>query len=234
MEQLRYGQPMQGSAHDLFPKNWLNPKLMQQKYGSEIDLTIDYVSPHKTYLKRTNSDTDVFVVWFQEIQEGLILNATNNDTLITLHGDIMRYWTGKPICLYIEPLVWNPNEGKKAPAIRLRQSMQPPENVPANGMITSAQLQEISERGRAVYNGEWGKRFPQQWVNYFTDNKPDATMESLTEAQADRLLEGLRTMDADDVADSRTPEEGEPEPEPAPEAPPTEYYPAQQTETPNV
>lgn len=224
MKRLEYGQPMTGSAHRLFPKNWLNPKLMREKYGDILDLTIDCVTPEQTFLKRKNSHTDVFVLWTRELVEGLILNATNNDTVITLHGAEMRDWTDKPICLYIDPSVWNPNEGKKTDAIRVRQSTGPTTATTNADAITEDQITEICERGSIVYNGDWGKRFPQAWINHFTDSDPNATLRSLSSAQAERVLEKLRSHDADEAADSRLPEQGGQEP--PPEAQPDEYYPS--------
>jgi hypothetical protein len=58
------------------------------------------------------------VLYFREIERGLVLNRTNNNTIIDAYGDESETWRGKPIVLVPTDVEY---KGKLQPGIRLRQ-----------------------------------------------------------------------------------------------------------------
>ena len=68
-------------------------------------------------------------------------------------------------------------------------------------------------------------------MDYFTQNDPKATIEDLTQSQAERILVELRNRDAHSAGTNEDPEEGGNTQEPPPEAPQDEYFPQRQAAT---
>jgi hypothetical protein len=57
------------------------------------------------------------VVYFRGKQRGLVLNATNGFVLQGAFGDDTSDWTGKPVVIFVEPVMF---QGKKVDGLRLR------------------------------------------------------------------------------------------------------------------
>jgi hypothetical protein len=56
------------------------------------------------YSKKLFNDEDKVVLWFEEIDQGLILNPTNAATIIETLGDDMDKWPGAVVTLYVTRL----------------------------------------------------------------------------------------------------------------------------------
>lgn len=193
------GKPLEGTIDDLFPKQWLQIRDLRDDFDGDADFTIQHVTEEQTYLKRTNSHTTVYALWFHETPKALILNQTNGTIIADIHTRHLLSWSNQRVNLYIEDHVFNPNTGKKGPAIRVRQAhaAAPPPNT---DKITPAQLQEIHDRGARVYNGQWNQKWPQAWINHFCSNIENATMNDLTQSQAAGILNGLRERESTEAA----------------------------------
>ena len=74
------------------------------------------------------------VVYFENVEKALVLNATNTTTLIELLGEESDAWLGQKIEIFTDPKVMF--AGKRTPALRLRAPKQvvPPK---ANGNPTN-------------------------------------------------------------------------------------------------
>jgi hypothetical protein len=65
-----------------------------------------------------------FVAWFEEVEQGLILNRTNSNSLEELSGsDESDDWTGLVIDLFVIRVDFN---GKRTPAIRIEAATGEP------------------------------------------------------------------------------------------------------------
>ena len=58
------------------------------------------------------------VLFFQETEKGVILNKTNNNTIVQAYGDETEGWAGKQIVLYPSETDY---QGKRVACIRMRK-----------------------------------------------------------------------------------------------------------------
>lgn len=75
------------------------------------------------------------ILYFQEVEKGLVLNKTNANTIASMYGDETDEWTGKAIALTVMPVTF---QGKNVDAIRVKarppqakQSAQRPQAAPS-------------------------------------------------------------------------------------------------------
>ena len=77
------------------------------------------------------------VLYFQDIDTGLVLNKTNANTIAELHGDDIDGWGGKEIVLFATT---TDMKGKNVPCIRVRGV-----RLPSSNKIESGLRQTIKE-----------------------------------------------------------------------------------------
>ena len=97
-----------------FPSRWLKCEDLED---SEVVLTISSYKREEMRNPRTGGTELKPVLWFSEIEKGLIANRTISDAVTELHGHDVGKWRGLPVCLY-------PTEtesgGKVWPVIRVK------------------------------------------------------------------------------------------------------------------
>jgi hypothetical protein len=96
------------NANDMFPSNWLKASDVPD---DDMILTI------KSLAKEEIGTDTKWVVYFDEVEKGLVLNKTNNDTIIGLHGQETDGWIGKTIALFATEVAF---QGKQTMALRIR------------------------------------------------------------------------------------------------------------------
>jgi len=69
------------------------------------------------------------VVYFNELQKGMVANKTNLGVIASLYGAHTEQWQGRPLQLYVEPVQF---QGRLVPGIRVRAAAQqaPPTAAP--------------------------------------------------------------------------------------------------------
>ncbi|MDA7663806.1 hypothetical protein N8569_00730 [bacterium] len=80
------------------------------------------------------------IVYFHELEKGLVLNKTNAEMIVQLYGDDTDRWTGQRIEMYATPVQYQ-GQSKMglrvlgpAPAMPAHQPMQQPPQAPMHGM----------------------------------------------------------------------------------------------------
>ncbi|MFH1921475.1 MAG: hypothetical protein ABIP48_16540 [Planctomycetota bacterium] len=63
------------------------------------------------------------VVYFDQLQKGLVANKTNLGVIANLYGTNSEAWKGKPLELYSEMVSF---QGRQVPGLRVRAAPQPP------------------------------------------------------------------------------------------------------------
>jgi hypothetical protein len=58
------------------------------------------------------------VIYFEEFSRGLVMNKTNTDRVVGLHGKVVNAWIGKQITLYESEAMM---DGKVTPCVRVRE-----------------------------------------------------------------------------------------------------------------
>jgi hypothetical protein len=88
------------------------------------------------------------VVYFRGQEKGLVLNRTNNTTLVSFFGHESKDWTGKDIILFPSTVVVS---GQAQPCIRIRQvntvgaAHNPPAAAPSQGQIYKSNQDEMND-----------------------------------------------------------------------------------------
>jgi hypothetical protein len=96
-------------------------KMFPSKYLKAVDaepeltLTVDTIKQEPVVNKEGESE-DKWVLYFKEVQKGMILNVTNTNTLVGLYGKETDEWIGKRIVLTAPEVT---AFGKTAPALRI-------------------------------------------------------------------------------------------------------------------
>lgn len=95
------------------------------KYLKHQELAGDGADTHVTIrgfdqetLENNGSKQKKWVLYFNELDKGLALNATNGKTVCKMFGDEMTDWIGKKIALYVKDDV--EFGGEMVSAIRIR------------------------------------------------------------------------------------------------------------------
>jgi hypothetical protein len=96
---------------EAFPSKYLEGKTLE----GDLSLTIKHVEM-ETVGQGDDVDTKP-VVYFDEVNKGLILNKTNANTVSHLHGDDTEDWIGKRITIFPTEVDF---QGKQVMAIRVR------------------------------------------------------------------------------------------------------------------
>jgi hypothetical protein len=96
---------------EAFPSKYLEGKTLD----GDLSLTIKHVEM-ETVGQGDDVDTKP-VVYFNEVNKGLILNKTNANTVSHLHGDDTEDWIGKRITIFPTEVDF---QGKQVMAIRVR------------------------------------------------------------------------------------------------------------------
>lgn len=91
-----------------FPSNWLKASDLQ---GKETKYTISHCQ------METIGDGEKPVLYFEELEKGLVMNKTNSQFLEMLYGDETNNWAGAEIILYPTETDY---QGKRVAAIRLK------------------------------------------------------------------------------------------------------------------
>lgn len=110
------------SVNDLFPTRFLKS---QDIGDSDLVLTIDRVVVEPLGFGDIQENKPV--VYFVEIDKGLVLNKTNAFTIANLYGDDYSSWTGNRISLYTTEVSF---QGTTMMGIRIR--MRPPGQDPGS------------------------------------------------------------------------------------------------------
>lgn len=101
------------------PKFYTESKYLKHEELEDKDwvVTIDRVA--QEVLENNGEKQKKWILYFKEIEKGLVLNATNGKTLIKILGtDEMNDWVGQRITLYVKDDVeW---QGELRSAIRIR------------------------------------------------------------------------------------------------------------------
>jgi len=93
---------------EMYPSRWMSAADLLEE---DLTLTIDRIETE------TIGDDDKWVVYFKEVNKGLVLNKTNTKTIAGLYGDETDDWEGQKVALYP---TWVDFQGKSVEAIRIR------------------------------------------------------------------------------------------------------------------
>lgn len=99
---------------------WLTAAGMEEE---EATVTIKRVR-----LEEVGKDESKPVVYFNELEKGLVLNKTNAHTFIELHGEETDDWIGQQVTLFVTTTNF---EGKQVEAIRVKGKPRVPRRRPA-------------------------------------------------------------------------------------------------------
>ena len=98
------------SLNDMFPSKWLSAADLGDE---DLDVTIRKVSQEE--ITKTE---DKWVVWYEEVEKGMVLNKTNTKTISQLLGLDTDDWYGKRITLFATEVDF---QGETVLAIRVRK-----------------------------------------------------------------------------------------------------------------
>lgn len=170
---------------DLFPVRWLSVKDIE---AAGNVFTINGISNEKMWVPGANEFQTKPVIWFLEVEKGLILNATNGRRIAEIYGDALEGWIGQRIGLFLQAGVYSPHDRKKVKAIRVRaeaptsEQPQQPAPAPVAPPVAAAQptptpnpftnvgdkslRQRLHTVGRQVHGAEWEKVGPGLVLDY--------------------------------------------------------------------
>jgi hypothetical protein len=94
---------------DLYPSKWLKGATL----AGDTNLTITALLQEELGDERQEKP----VLYFKEVEQGLVLNLTNFNTIADLYGDETDTWVGKKITLYPTEVTFS---GKTSMGIRIR------------------------------------------------------------------------------------------------------------------
>ena len=81
-------------ASDMFPSKYLKAS------DADTDLTLTIARIVKEIMKnRDNQDEEKYVLYFKDVEKGMVLNKTNKNTLVDLYGEETDDWIDKKIIL---------------------------------------------------------------------------------------------------------------------------------------
>jgi len=95
--------------NDLFPSKWLKGVTM----AGDTNLTITALLQEELGDDRQEKP----VLYFKEVEQGLVLNLTNFNTIADLYGDETDAWVGKKITVFPTEVTFS---GKTSLGIRIR------------------------------------------------------------------------------------------------------------------
>lgn len=127
--------------NEMYPSKWLKANDCED---GDLVLTIDRIVQEEIGPTRDRK----WVLYFIEIDKGLVLNKTNTNTIAKLCGDDTDDWEGKKIILFATETDY---QGQTVDAIRVR-SKTPREKSPTGKKpnlkdLTSTPVDEIDGEG---------------------------------------------------------------------------------------
>jgi hypothetical protein len=96
---------------DMYPSRFLKAA----DADGDLTLTIRSVQPER--FGQGSQVEDKWVVYFHEVDKGLVLNKTNMSTIAKLYGDHTDDWAGQRITLYATDVQF---QTEMVPALRVR------------------------------------------------------------------------------------------------------------------
>lgn len=81
--------------------------------------TVTVASAAEETVGREDEREEKLVLYLKELDQGLVLNKVNIETLVELFGDETDEWTGKKVELYYDPAV--AYGGKRIGGVRIRE-----------------------------------------------------------------------------------------------------------------
>ena len=121
------------NINNAFPSKYL--KSGDIEGTDDLLLTIDHVSVESV---GQDDPEDKPIVYFQEVEKGLVLNKTNANTIAGLYGPETDAWTGKRIALYATEVAY---QGKMTLSLRVRLKA-PATSKPAAAPLSAKQRYE--------------------------------------------------------------------------------------------
>lgn len=119
---------------DMFPANFLRADDFED--GDAV-LTMKRIEEET--IGKGKDAKDVFILYFRELDKGLVLNKTNSNTIAGLYGDDTDDWKGKQVTLYATEVQF---QDKMVDAIRVRS--KPPKKA-APKPVKAAVVEEAEE-----------------------------------------------------------------------------------------
>ena len=68
--------------------------------GKDWTMVIEKVEFEEVVRAETGQKETVPVVWFKKAKKGWIINRTNEDSIIHMHGKVAENWGGKEVTIY--------------------------------------------------------------------------------------------------------------------------------------
>jgi hypothetical protein len=137
---------------DAFPSKYLACADLDEE---EMELIIDRVQMEE--LKSDEGDQRKPVLYFQNMEKGMVCNFTNWGTIEYAYGEDSDNWIGKPIVLYPTTTQF---KGRTVPTIRVRVPKPVTRTVPRP---TAAQPSPRITTGRQPIPGDRGADEPPEW-----------------------------------------------------------------------
>ncbi len=128
------------TLNDLFPSKYLKASDIPE----EEDLAVTITHLTREELGRDEKKESKPIVYFQEVEKGLVLNTTNGKTIANLYGPKVEDWYGKRIALFVDEVE---AFGERVPAIRVRLK------VPAEVTDRAAKLakyEQLRDKGATL------------------------------------------------------------------------------------
>lgn len=110
---------------EMMPSKWLRASDVDE---DGVVMTIKSVE-EETIGQGANAE-DKWVLYFKEVEKGLVLNKTNMTTIAKLCGDDTDDWPGKRITLYSTETLF---EGKTVECVRIKSKAPKAEKAAKNG-----------------------------------------------------------------------------------------------------
>lgn len=97
---------------EMFPSNYL-----KAADCDDADLVLTVRDIKQKSMGQGKDKEDKWVLYFAEVEKGLVLNKVNTNTIAKLHGDDTDDWEGKKIALYATEVEF---QGQVSLGIRVR------------------------------------------------------------------------------------------------------------------
>lgn len=125
-------EPEMPKLNEMYPSRWLA--------AAEIPDVGQTVTVRRIQLEEIG-DGEKWVLYFEELNKGLVLNKTNSQTIASLYGDDTDDWEGNQITLFPTQVDF---QGKQVDAIRVRnrkpQMAKPAAKAGKKPVVTQADV----------------------------------------------------------------------------------------------
>jgi len=103
---------------DAFPSKWLTAAELEDEDGNPADQTLTIREAVMEEMEIPGKDpVEKPVVYFEEIDKGLVLNKTNGKSIAGMYGNDTEDWAGERVTLYPTEVNF---QGTMTPCIRVR------------------------------------------------------------------------------------------------------------------